>query len=454
MPLNKTRAFLESVRSFARQEVPPHVIERAKESLLDYIGVTYAGIAEMGAREQALLAGVSGESGAGLAIGIGRSLPLKEAVFLNGLNAHALDFDDGVNAGIIHLGSPVFSLLIPLAATSGVSGEALLGAAVTGYEAAWTLAHSIQPGHKLMGYHATSTCGTLGAVLAACQMLELGEEETFQALGIACVSAGGTLKVLEDASQLKPYNVARASMTALTSLQMARAGYRGPDDAMSGERGFLRMMTGRDDVGLAGTMVDGRYAIMRTYTKPYAACRYCHPSIEAAAMVGEELGRDDSAVESVEVRTYELAVGGHDHVEVTGAGSAKMSIPFGVASGFLYGKAGLAEYTESAARSERTLGLARKVSVSADDEMSVAFPEKTAAEVSFILSGGRVVTRRVDHPRGEPENPLGRQDVCGKFREAMAFAGKSHDLAESVIEDVFDVETHLDGLLSLLGGDR
>ena len=39
-------------------------------------------------------------------------MSMNNAVFINGLNGHALDFDDGTNAGIIHLGSPIFSVLL------------------------------------------------------------------------------------------------------------------------------------------------------------------------------------------------------------------------------------------------------------------------------------------------------------------------------------------------------
>ena len=55
------------------------------------------------------------EEGNFTAVGMRRCFGLKEAVFLNGLNSHALDFDDGTNSGIIHLGSPIYSLLLPLA---------------------------------------------------------------------------------------------------------------------------------------------------------------------------------------------------------------------------------------------------------------------------------------------------------------------------------------------------
>ena len=119
------------------------------------------------------------ETGNFKAIGVGKMV-LKEAVFLNGLNGHALDFDDGTNSGIIHLGSPIFSLLLPLAERYDIEIDKLLKAAVIGYETSYTMAVSIQPGHKALGFHATGTCGVLGAAIAASYMLGFSEEERFQ----------------------------------------------------------------------------------------------------------------------------------------------------------------------------------------------------------------------------------------------------------------------------------
>ena len=129
---------------------------------------------------------------------------MKDAVFLNGLNAHALDYDDGTNSGIIHLGSPVFSLLLPLAQRFKKSVGDVLRAAVVGYEASYTMAVSIQPKHKALGFHATGTCGMLGATLSAAYMLGFTDEERYQAFAVACVAASGMLKVLDDGSELKP----------------------------------------------------------------------------------------------------------------------------------------------------------------------------------------------------------------------------------------------------------
>ena len=375
-----------------------------------------------------------------------RDLALKEAVFLNGLNGHALDFDDGTNSGIIHLGSPIFALLLPLAQRYGLTVGDVLKAAIVGYEASYTMAVSIQPGHKALGYHATGTCGTLGAALAAAYMLGFSDEERFQAFATACVAASGMLKVLDDGSELKPYNVAKTSLLSLTALQMAKAGFRGHDDPLGG-RGFFKMMTGNEDVTMKPVLLNGTYAIMKSYTKPYASCRYTHPAVEAAIQL-----RDDVAIEEVrdiEVRTYDLAVSGHDHTEIPGSASAKMSIPYATAAGLLYGRAGLQEFTEAAVREPAILELTRKVRVLPDVRLSAAFPSKQAAIVTITTDHG-VYTRQVDYPKGEPENPLDDDEFRARYDSLMAYAGINAEDSAAVYEAVSRLDMPMDEILKRL----
>ena len=435
-------------------ELPDHVRNRTKESLLDYIGCVYAGRRALGESGAALEALSASERGEGLAIGSRANAPMKDAVFLNGFFAHALDYDDGVNRGIIHLGSPIFSVLIPLAAASRSTGAELLDAAVAGYEAAWTLADTVQPEHKLRGFHATGTCGSVGAVYAGSRLLHLDEEATFRAVSTSLVSATGMLKVLDENSQLKPYNAAKAALVALASIQVAAAGFSVPDDALGGGRGFLELFGGRSDLPLTPPLLDGKYAIERTYTKPYAACRYCHPAIEAAIAIGAELGRELCEIERIEVRTYDLAVRGHDHDGLDSPSSAKMSIPYGVAVGLLFGRAGLNEYEPSVLADERVSRIARSVRVTSDPNYSNAFPRTTSAEVSVLMSDGGTLSKTVDHPKGEPENPLGRGGVCQKFDELVSWAGMPDSWAGEVTDCTLDVEGDLPRLLELLDGRR
>ena len=198
--MNKSIEFLKAIDTVWNTPVPAEVMERAKRSLLDYLAVTCAGAKFQQEKLDRYFDFAMPEEGKFRAIGTSRDLVLKEAVFLNGLNGHALDFDDGTNSGIIHLGSPIFSLLIPLSQRYGIGMEEMLRAAITGYEASYTMAVSIQPGHKAMGYHATGTCGTLGASLAASYMLGFTEEAQglMIALYIAMDSFGTACNVTGD----------------------------------------------------------------------------------------------------------------------------------------------------------------------------------------------------------------------------------------------------------------
>ena len=442
--MNRSTDFLHEIDSI--RDIPDRVMERARKSLLDYLAVTCAGAEFQKEKLDRYQAFALPEAGAFRAVGTGKDLALKEAVFLNGLNGHALDFDDGTNAGIIHLGSPIFSLLLPLGQRYDVSVEDMLRAAVLGYEASFTLAVSIQPGHKAMGYHATGTCGTPGAALAAAYMLDFSPEERFEAFAAACVSAGGMLKVLDDGSELKPYNVAKASLLALTSLQLAKAGFKGHPDPLGG-RGFLKMMTGRDDAALKSVLLNGSYAVMKSYTKPYASCRYTHPSVEAAIRLRDRIRPED--VEEIRVRTYSLAVFGHDHVDIPGSYSAKMSIPYATAAALLFGRAGLQEFSEEAVRGEEIRALTRKVRVEADEGFSAAYPAVQTAVLTIRTRDGEW-SERVDYPKGEPENPMTEEEFRTRYDGLMEYAGIDPAASAAVYEMVCSENAGVNELAKML----
>lgn len=448
--MNCTDIFLNNIKQVFIKEIPERVLEKTKLSLLDYIGVTLAGSTSLRDKIHRYFEFAPPELGNVTAIGVGQKVNMKEAVFLNGLNGHALDFDDGTNTGIIHLGSPVFSVLLPLAQRYKISSRKFLESAVIGYETSFTMAVSIQPKHKELGYHATGTCGVLGIVLAAANMLDYSEDQTKNAFATACVSATGMLKVLDDGSELKPYNVAKTALLGLISTQMGSAGFVGDPDPLGGFRGYLKMMTGNENVEFKEPILNGTYAIEKTYTKPYAACRYCHPAIEAAIHIKEKYEIERKDVCSIQVKTYYWAVNKHDHTVIPSIASAKMSIPFGVAVGFIYGKAGLKEYDLLHIKNEDILNLTEKVSVLSDDELTDLFPEMTTAIVTLITNSGETYVERVDFPKGEPENPLKENEFDERFTELAVYGGKTSVEARELIECVKNMNGSMERLFDCL----
>lgn len=444
--MNKSIEFLSAIDYVWRIDTPENVMNRARKSLLDFLAVTCAGAEFQKVKLKKYLSFSMPEDGMFRVVGTGKNLALKEAVFLNGLNAHALDFDDGTNSGIIHLGSPIFSLLLPLAQRYDKSVDEVLQAAIVGYEASYTMAVSIQPVHKAMGYHATGTCGTLGATIAASYLLGFNEEERFQAFASACVAASGMLKVLDDGSELKPYNVAKTSLLALTALQIAKSGFKGHSDPLGG-RGFLKMMTGKDDIEIKPVLLNGTYAIMKSYTKPYASCRYTHPSIEAAIHLRNDVSITD--IDEIVIKTYGLAVAGHDHTDIPGSYSAKMSIPYATAAGLIFGRAGLQEFDEKVINQKNIQDLIKRIKVYEDEELSRVFPQMQAAVVTIKTSHGEYA-ERVDFPKGEPENPLNDNEFRERYDGLMAYGEISKERSDRVFDLVYGDGVKVSDLLEEL----
>ena len=190
--------------------------DRAKENLLDYIAVTYAGSKATSNILKDYIELNQVEEGSYHIYGTQYHTNFEEAVFLNGLNAHFLDYDDGSNAGIIHFGSPIYSLLIPLAKKYKMNLNEVLRASMIAYEFAYILANMIQPKHKLKGYHATGTIGTISSALAGAVLLGYDLEKIKNTISIASSASSGLLNVLDGGSELKAFNVAKAALMTAT----------------------------------------------------------------------------------------------------------------------------------------------------------------------------------------------------------------------------------------------
>ena len=152
---------------------------------------------------------------------------------------------------------------------------------------------------------------------------------------------------------------------------------------------------------------------------------------------------------SIDVRTYDLAVSGHDHTDIPGSYSAKMSIPYATAAGFLFGKAGLAEFSEETVADPAVLELTSKIRVSADEALSEAFPGIQAAVVTVAAKNG-TFTERVDYPKGEPENPLTDAEFRERYDDLMAYGGIGAEKSTAVFDAVSQETRDVSGMLKNL----
>lgn len=414
--MNITDTFIDHLYDMANKSLPEHVLEQARLCAMDYVGCASAGARMMEERNQQFLAIVAKEGGNSSVIGHETKTTLHNAAFLNAMNAHATELDDGHRLGMIHLGASIFSALLSVAELEEISKEDVLQGAVVGYEAAVLAAMAMQPSHKVRGYHTSGTCGTLGSAMAIATALHFTKHEMKTTLSAAVAGAAGLLEMQEDDSELKPYNLAHAAVSGITAAYAAKAGYTGPADPIGGKRGLLAVMSENPDTTLLTHFTDDRYEIEHIYRKPYAACRHCHPAIEAALTIKHTHGIKMDEIVSVRVETYKLAVGGHDHKNIQGVASAKLSTPFSVALALVKDQAGIDDFNFDSIKDPTILSLCNKVEVVVNDELSSWSPQKRAAIVGITSTDGKYYTCEVDYPKGEPENPMTRSEVEAKYK--------------------------------------
>jgi len=446
-----TTQFIGRILDVSDRCQEPKYKHLVKRSLLDYLGVTIAGSRILKGEGTALLNDFSSGGDAARVIGFDARASLESAVLVNGLSSHVAELDDGLRFGSVHPGAPVFSALLPLAEQVGLSAEQLIRGVIAGYEAAGRIAMAIQPSHRNRGYHATGTCGTIGVAMGIGVALGYSREMMHNTLAAAVTSASGMLKMLEGGSMLKAYNVANAASSGLVAARMAHAHFKGPQDALDGARGFLSMVSDEIDNSQLQAVRSGEKAILDlVYVKPYAACRHCHPAIEAALNLQQQHEFQIDQIKQISVHTYRLAGPGHDHSEVDGITSAKMSTPYSVAVALLDGRAGIAQFESKRINDRRVHALAEKVCVKVSDEIDRLVPDERAARVEIELIDGQVLELRVDLPKGEPETSLSDIELEGKFTDLARFGGMSECDSSSLMKNVWDLETNLPTLLKKL----
>ena len=387
---------------------------KAEDCREDYLAVAAAGAVKNRSHWERLLACTP--DGTAELIGYEKKADSKTAALINGFNAHAMELDDGQRFAMIHLGASIISSIKAAADDMPIDDEQFKVGIIMGYEAACRVAIAMQPSHKNRGYHTAGTCGTIGCAVGVAFALGMDKAQVKRVLTSAAGSAAGMLEIQEQKSEIKPYNVGRAAMDGLAAAYMGLTDYEIPDDIFGGERGFFKTFSDQWDLEKLVGPAD-YFEIERIYVKPYASCRHSHSAVEAAIKLHDTINLD--SVESIEVRTYKLGVKGHNHTDIQGIASAKLSTPYAVAAGLLYGRADLSVFEPL---DKKIVSLAQKVKVIEDQDLTAESPKKRNAIVTIYFTNGTEQTARVDYAKGDPENPMTEEELAEKKRLLLAYS--------------------------------
>ncbi len=428
---NVTDSFIDGLVSLT-SPLDIRAKRQAKNCLLDFLGVLVGGKKYLEEKHPELIAAAPSEA------------------FLNGFAAHVLELDDGHRHGMIHLGASIVTAVLDAARKENLKSDDVLRGIVMGYEVAVRCARAIQPGHKERGYHVSGTCGTIGSAMGIAFACGYSVEQLKSTLACAVSSAAGVLEIQEQASELKPYNVGRAAMAGVVAAQVGKLVLPGPDDIMGGKRGFLAALTSTPKPEFLTDFATDDYAIMGIYQKVHAACRHCHPAIDATIDMRNDLDLKPEQIDHIEVRTYKLAVGSHDHIDIMGISSAKLSTPFAVALAIVKGSAGYADYNEANLDDYNIKLITRKVRVIEDENLTAQSPAVRGAKVTIYFKDGNVFEAPCLYPKGEPEHPITQEELEDKYRRLAMYGGLTKQECNEVIEEIGKEDFSINKIMNLV----
>jgi 2-methylcitrate dehydratase PrpD len=412
--------------------IPSHVVERAVNLYVDWLGSALAG---KGARpvetiaafaRRAALGGGTDEGGAAeVLIDRTHSTPYFAAM-VNGAASHFAEQDDVHNGSVFHPATVVFPVALALAQARGASGRDLITAAIAGYETGIRVGEFLGRSHYKV-FHTTGTAGTVAAAATAGRLLGLSPQQMLDAFGSAGTQASGLWEFLRDAADSKQLHTAMAAANGLMAAELAADGFRGATRILEGAQGMAAGMSSDADPARLVDRLGERWATAETSFKYHASCRHSHPAADALlAVIGRErLLASDIARVTAHVHQGALDVLGAVVVPRT-VHQAKFNMGTVLGLVALHGYAGVNEF-EGSFDAESVAAFRDKVEMVFDDEVDRAYPARWIGKVTVVTHDGRHYAGRVDEPKGDPGNTLSRDEIAEKVRRLAAFSGAASD---------------------------
>ncbi|MGJ9411774.1 MmgE/PrpD family protein [Aeromicrobium sp. CF4.19] len=404
------------------KDIPEEVQEKATLLFLDAVGVAVAATpSEFADRAWNAIGTMSEPSEHGVSV-IGRQqkLPLRDAVMMNGLLVHGLDFDDTHPGSVVHASASTAVTALAMAEQVGASGQELLTAYVVGLEVATQLGLPARGAFHRHGLHPTGLLGAYASAVVAARLRGLTVDQLAGAQGVVHSFASGSLEFLQDGAWTKRLHPGWAAVAGVTAAAFASVDYVAPSRPYEGRFGLFATHARLDDPDLE-TIASNLGVVWETSAvavKPYPACHFTHAFVDAAIAL-----RTANALDSRDIARVRCLIAEDEVPAVcdpldakrrpTTTYEAQFSLPYVTATALVRGAFTLDHLEPDQLISPDVLALADRVTYELDSDS--AFPSAFSGEIIIELHDGRELRHREQVNRGAADRPLSPADVMAKF---------------------------------------
>ena len=398
----------------AFSDLPPAVVERAKDCIIDTIAIATFGAQFPWSHTVADYARRYGSGGPCSIIGApGTRVHAPYAALANGVHTHAFEQDTGRDppAGA-HAEATVLPAVIAACEEANADGKTAIRAFVAGVEVMFRIAVASRHSPEKLGFHSPGLTGPYGAALAAGRVFGLNAEQLVHALGIAGSLSSGLLAFTKSkhGGMVKRLHLGRAAESGILSARLACAGYAGPESVLECKFGFLEAYCRDADPSLLTADLKKNWETLHICMKRYA----CHMSAQTAVQSTRELMSEHKFVggdvSNIVVECPEKSVSHNNIAEPGDIMQAQYSVPFCVALALFRDPEDPKSFVTNSLDDPAIRAACRKVELRAQAGRS-----PFGSHITVKLKDGRQFARDGESFKGMPSDPLSREQLRRKF---------------------------------------
>ena len=439
MPTTELAQFVTEVDV---KRIPREAITLAKLAVLDYVGVALGGSNEPSV---SILSDYVKQTAARTEAGvIGREFRTSAelAAWVNGTSGHALDFDDtdSVVAGYnMHHSVSILPAIFALGERCGTSGMEMLASYIVGFEVEALFGASIGAICSDFGWHPTSVLGTMASAAACSRILELSPEQVRTALGIAASFSNGIMR--NSGTMTKAMHAGNAARQGVVSALLAQRGFSADQDILEKEFGYfhqfsggkiVRMENGGKDLGEIWNILTIGFAF-----KPYPSCRDTHGCVDALLQLRKAFDIRPEQVEAISCRISRTQARNLRFPDPKSGNEARFSMPYCISRALLGGQLTLEDFEDERVTEPTVRAFLSKVSLALTEQGAAIGPLRE--EVVIKLKNGTEHVCKITEPKGDPKNPMTRDELFNKFRDCTKQRLKTEKI-EKIIESIMKID--------------
>jgi 2-methylcitrate dehydratase PrpD len=396
------------------EEIPPEVLQRAKDCIADTVAVILFGGQFPWSKMIIAQARRMGQGGKCSILGASSRVNAPAAALAHGAMTHAFEQDSLTEPESgVHPGAALVPSGLAVAQEGGMSGRELLTAFVAGAEVMIRIGRATKHTNEVRGFHAPGTLGPFGAAVASGKLMRLDAPKMTSALGLAGSMSGGLMAFAHsgDGAMVKRLHLGRAAESGVLAASLAADGFTGPSAVIEGPGGFLKAFCNETDPAELTRGLGQTYSSLTIEMKRFACHITAHTAVEAILDLRAEHGMAANDVASIQIAGSRRMATTNNIPAPADIMMAQYSIPFCVALALHRNPIDPTSFDEASAHDPSILATASLVKITAqpghgEDDLS--------STVTVTLKDGRVLARRVTEFLGSPARPLTGRDLRQK----------------------------------------